>query len=330
MEFWATGLAARASAVVLLSAGLIACTTHVPLSDDYRGPDAWPADSALYSASPSRPLEVAEDVEARTRMNFAVRELSLPFAADPADSIAFEYYDVAGVERTPVIVLLPVFNGQLTIPRFFARYFANQGWAAVVVTRGRDPLDALTAPADTVTSNLQAYSRVLDWVEQEPELDAQRIGVLGISLGAMDGVMLAALDRRVNSLVIAMAGGDLSYVLANTSYRRVARTIDDMAEDLGTSREAVGAKLDAAIRFDPLALAPYVDAERVFMVLTRTDAIIPFEAQEELRATMGSPEALYLLTGHRPSVVFFPKMRNAAFEFFARRFAEPRVAVAMN
>jgi dienelactone hydrolase len=330
MSFGATGLATRASIVALLSVGLIACTTHVPLSDDYRGPDDWPADSALYSVSPALPLEVAEDVGMRTRMHFAVRELSLPSAGDSADSIAFEYYDVAGVERTPVIVLLPVFNGQLTISRFFARYFANQGWAAVVVTRDRDPLDALTAPADAVAGNLQAYRRVLDWVEQEPELDARRIGVMGISLGAMDGVMLAALDRRVNSLVIAMAGGDLSYVLANTNHRRIARTIDDMAEDLGMSREAVGARLGAAIQLDPLALAPYVDAERVFMVLTRTDAIIPFEAQEVLRATMGSPEALYLVTGHRPSVVFFPKVRNAAFEFFARRFAEPRVALAMN
>jgi dienelactone hydrolase len=333
MEFGATGLATRASVVALLSAGLFACTTHVPLSDDYRGPDDWPADSTLQSASSSVPLEVAEDVEARTRMHFAVRELSLPFAADSAnsaDSVVFEYYDVAGVERTPVIVLLPVFNGQLAIPRFFARYFANQGWAAVVVTRGRDPLDALTAPAATVESNLRAYRRVLDWVEQEPELDAQRIGVLGVSLGAMDAVMLAALDQRVHSLVIAMAGGDLSYVLTNTNHRRVSRTIDDMAEDLGTSREAIGAKLGAAIELDPLALAPYIDAERVLMVLTRTDAIIPFEAQEELRVTMGSPEALYLVTGHRPSIVFFPKVRNAAFEFFTRQFAEPRVALAMN
>lgn len=330
MGFGATGFAARASVAVLLSVGLIACTTHVPLSDDYQGPNDWPAGSALYSAPPSTPLEVAEDVEARTRMHFAVRELSLPVGAESTDSIEFEYYDVAGEARTPVIVLLPVFNGQLAISRFFARYFANQGWAAVVVTRGRDPLDALTAPADTVQGNLQAHRRVLDWVEQEPELDARRIGVLGVSLGAMDGVLLAALDRRVHSLVIAMAGGDLSYVLTNTNHRRVARTIDDMAEELGTSREAVGEKLGAALALDPLAVAPYIDAERVFMVLTRTDAIIPFEAQEELRETMGSPEALYLMTGHRPSIVFFPKMRNAAFEFFVRQFAEPRVALAMN
>ena len=131
---------------------------------------------------------------------------------------------------------------------------------------------------------------MLDWVENEPELDASRIGVFGVSLGAMDAVMLTALDGRVNSLVIAMAGGDLSYLLANTNYRRVVRTIDDLAASLGTSREALGAKLDAEIELDPLALAPYVDAERVLMIITRTDAIIPFEAQQQLRTGMGSPE----------------------------------------
>jgi hypothetical protein len=256
--------------------------------------------------------------------------MSLPSAADSSQSIDFEYYDAEGDERTPVILLLPVFNEQLAIPRFFARYFANQGWGAVVAVRGRDPLDALVAPTKTVQANLQDYGRILDWIERQPELDASRIGVFGVSLGAMDAVMLTALDQRVDALVIAMAGGDLSYLLANTNYRPVVRTIDDMAADQGTSREALGAKLDAEIKLDPLALAPYVDAERVLMIITRTDAIIPFEAQQQLRAGMGSPETLYLVTGHRTSVLLFPRMRNAAFEFFERHFAEQHIALAMN
>jgi dienelactone hydrolase len=331
MSFGATGIAIRAGAALVVLAAIAACTTHVPLSDTYRGPDAWPDNASFpYEELHALPFEVAGDVEARSRANFVVRQVSLPATADSEEAVEFEYYDVDGDARTPVVVLLPVFTGHLKIPRFFARYFANQGWAAVVVTRGRDPLDALTAPEETVRSNLESYSRVLDWAEREPDVDPTRIGVLGVSLGAMDAVMLTALDRRVNSLVIAMAGGDLSYLLANTNYRPVVRTMDDMASELGMSREALGEDLDAAIKLDPLAVAPYIDAERVFMVLTRTDAIIPFEAQEELRATMGSPEAMYLLTGHRLSVVFFPKVRNAAFEFFARRFAEHQVALALN
>jgi dienelactone hydrolase len=330
MRSRATGLAVRCSALAIASVALAACTTHVPLADDYRGPAALPADGfAVVPALPPQPPEVSDDVEARTRAHFVVRQLSL--AADDSDgsnqSIEFEYYDLDGDSRTPVVVLLPIFNGQLAIPRYFARYFANQGLSAVVVTRGRDPLAALTAPVETVQGNLLDYRRVLDWIEQQPELDARRIGLFGMSLGGMDAVMLTALDDRVQALVIAMAGGDLSYLLANTNYRRVVRMVGAVAEELDTSRAALVANLDAAIVLDPLALAPYVDAERVLMILTRTDAIVPFEAQQELRTRMGAPEALYLATGHRLSVVFFPRLRSEAFEFFARQFEAQPIAL---
>lgn len=319
MRSLAMGFAVRFSALALASAALASCTTHVPLADGYGGPAAPPT-GGFAVVPPSSP-EVADDVEARTRMRFLVRQLSLA-AADPDEAIEFEYYDVDGDSRTPVVVLLPIFNGQLGIPRYFARYFANQGLSAVVVTRGRDPLAALTAPAETVQGNLLDYRRVLDWIERQPELDASRIGLFGMSLGGMDAVMLTALDRRVRALVVAMAGGDFSYLLENTNYRRVVRTIGEIAEESGTSRAALVAQLDAAIGIDPLAVARYIDAERVLMILTRTDAIVPFEAQQELHTTMGSPEALYLATGHRASVVFFPKLRSEAFEFFARQFEQ--------
>ena len=305
MGFAAEGNLLRAAATWIAVVVLGGCATYVPLADDYAGPDALPIGGpTAFPALPELPA-VTGDIEARERLHFVVRQMSLPSAVDSSQSIDFEYYDVDGNERTPVVVLLPVFNDQLAIPRFFARYFANQGWAAVVALRGREPLDTFVAPVATVQGNLQDYRRVLDWVENEPELDASRIGVFGVSLGAMDAVMLTALDGRVNSLVIAMAGGDLSYLLTNTNYRPVVRTIDDMAASLGTSRAALGAKLDAEIALDPLALAPYVDAERVLMIITRTDAIIPFEAQQQLRTGMGSPETLYLMTGHRTSVVYF-------------------------
>src|ERR1700752_804480 len=122
----ATGSAVRTSAALIALAALAACTTHVPLSDTYRGPDAWPSDERNgYVEQPSSPFEIEGDVEARTRAHFVVRQLSLPSVVSPAEPIEFEYYAVDGDARTPVVVLLPVFNGQLKIPRFFARYFAN-------------------------------------------------------------------------------------------------------------------------------------------------------------------------------------------------------------
>ena len=97
MGFRATGSAVLKGAVSIALATLAACTTHVPLAKDYRGPDLWPTDVPnLYEELQTTPLEVAEDVEARTRAHFVVRQLSLPSPADSAESIEFEYYDVDG------------------------------------------------------------------------------------------------------------------------------------------------------------------------------------------------------------------------------------------
>lgn len=310
---------------------LAACASRVPLAPGYDGPEALPTDGPLAAlAAADLPLGIIDAADARDRAHFVVRRVSVPSVAEPGTSIEFEYYDVEGDARTPVVVLLPIFTGVPVIPRFFARYFANQGWAAVVVLRTRDPFDVFVTAESAVEGNLRDYGRVLDWVEQEPEIDSSRVGLFGVSLGAMDAVMLAAVDRRVDALVVAMAGGDLPYLMLNTRYRRVVRTVDELVDSSGTSREALRARLDAEIDIDPLTLARYVDAERVLMIMTRTDAIIPFEAQERLRERLGSPEALRLVTGHRPSVIMFPRVRSAAFEFFARQFASEPVALASN
>jgi dienelactone hydrolase len=310
---------ARTCAIVLFIL-MAACTTHVPLASDYRGPDLLPAAAVAEVVLQSEPLAIGDDTALRDRAGFVVRPLSVKSAVDPTQSIEFEYYDVDGDERRPVIVLLPVFKGVPAIPRFFARYFANQGWAAIVVLRGHDPLEALVEPEASVQRSLADYRRVLDWVEGEPELDAKRVGVFGVSLGAIDAVVLAALDRRVDALVVAMAGGDVPYLAQSTNYRRVVREIQDLADREGISREAWTARLEDEIKTDPLRLARYIDAHRVLMIVTRTDAIVPFEAQQKLRASLGSPETIYLRTGHRSSVLLFPKLRSTAFGFFTRQF----------
>lgn len=42
---------------------------------------------------------------------------------------------------------------------------------------------------------MRDYRRVLDWAEHRPEIDAARMGLLGISFGAIDAVVLARSRR---------------------------------------------------------------------------------------------------------------------------------------
>src|SRR5690606_689064 len=162
---------------------------------------------------------------------------------------------------------------------------------------------ALPISESVIRQNILDYRRVLDWVDRQPEIDT--VGIFGISFGGMAAVMLAALDERVDAVVAAMAGGDLPYLLLNTSYRAVARQIQRSLRETGLSRARLEERLGELILSDPLAFAPYVDAEEIFLVMTRTDMIVPFEAQQRLRHELGDPETLFLPTGHRTSVFYF-------------------------
>ena len=320
----------RPALVTAAAALATACVTYEPLSDFYAGPEQLPESVAeRYDYAVTEAL--SDDIElSRRRPRFTAHEVVLP-ASDEGEPIVLEYYEHAQSDGPkPVVMVLPIYDGQPIVTRYFARYFAQRGWAAVAVAVDRDRLRRMDGIEQAIRDTLVDYRRVLDWIESNPALDHEHIGVFGMSFGGIDAVMLAALDDRVGALVVGMAGGDLPYIAANTRYRPVHRAIDEMLEESGQSRLAFERSLDAAIVTDPLLLAPYVDAERVLLVLARTDAIVPFDSQQELRLSLGNPEALYLPTGHRTSIVFFPKLRSSAYEFFARQFAAEGAAGVPN
>src|SRR5690606_8473137 len=216
----------RAPITALAAAALLAgCVTRAPLTDDYDGPEALPEPLAERYELELEPAEAVTDA-VRERRDFVVREVVLPGRESidgmpPIEELRFEYYDV-GEAVTPAIVVLPIANGNMLVSRYFARYFASRGWAALVIDHHRDPMDdLLDDPESIIRQNIIDYRRVLDWVERQPEIDA--VGIFGVSFGGMAAVMLAALDERVDAVVAAMAGGDLPYLMVNTSYRAVAR-----------------------------------------------------------------------------------------------------------
>ena len=93
----------------------------------------------------------------------------------------------------------------------------------------------------------------------------------------------------------------------STNYRRVTRTLDRWLDDTGRSREDIAEALGARITTDPLALAPYVDAERVLMIMTRTDAIVPFDTQQALWREHGRARDAVLADGASAVDRVFPE-----------------------
>jgi len=69
-----------------------------------------------------------------------------------------------------------------------------------------DSAPSTAAGKDVLVQQCKDVSRALDYVESRADLDRGKIGYLGFSMGAANGVNMAALDSRLRSIVLLEAG----------------------------------------------------------------------------------------------------------------------------
>lgn len=71
---------------------------------------------------------------------------------------------------------------------------------------------------DIITQTVFDLRRSIDFLETRPELDSNRIGFFGISLGGIIGTIFSGVDQRVKVPIIALAGGNLSLMFGMDAF----------------------------------------------------------------------------------------------------------------
>ena len=271
---------------------------------------------------------VAESTLVRESNSYRVFEVSMPAGLEGDDDdtlISFEFYEQRAEGPSPVVLLLPILNGQKHLMRPFATYFASRGYSAVIVdnVQRKTLLDDMIDPEPAIRRTIQRHRRVIDWIETRADLDSSRIGVFGASLGGFNALFLAAFDDRVSAAVLALAGGSLPEVLVTSNERRIRLAVDGVRDELGLDDAQLRGYLQEKIQTDTLVMGRHIHADRVLMVLAEHDDAVPYERQLELRETMAEPEAIILRTGHISAAAYLPYLRSKTLEFFDRKFSEP-------
>ncbi len=271
----------------------------------------------------------AGDVHAElslARENSTYRVFDGEFLPDIAGSdddspITFEYYQQIAPERAPVVLVLPILNGQKHVVRPFATYFANNGYNAVIVdtVQRKTLLEDMLQPEAAIRRTAIRHRRVLDWVDTMPEIDRDKVAVFGASLGGFNALFLAAADPRVSASALALVAGDLPFVLTNSSENRIIDAADGAMETLQTDRDGLRRYLEERIRSDPMDLAHYIEPDRVLLVLAKFDDAVHYEKQLELQAAMGNPESITLPTGHVTTAAYLFYLRSRVLQFFDRK-----------
>ncbi len=256
--------------------------------------------------------------------HYTLQQISFPSQHDTLQlqhEITIDYYAINSAEKAPIILVLPIFGGNNSISSTFARYFAKHGFAAAIVHRQNKykEIGYLTHPNQIMRQIIFDHKQALDWIESRPELDSARIGVFGVSMGGIKSALLSALDQRVSASVIALAGGDLPYLLSHTDEEKIKKERELLLKEKDISLQELQQKLSTEIECDPLNYAQYIDAGKTLIILAVFDRTVAFHKGIELKKKIGNPDTIYLLSGHYSAIIYLPYVKYQARKFLQRK-----------
>ena len=316
-----------AFAVGLAGACLTACVAR-PAVGPPRAAVPLPAALAAYYDVPGAVPSAREDLVQRTR-SYDVYEIELPprvrdgAAAEAREPIRMRWYrpKPEGGPR-PAVVVSPILGSDTLFVASSAERFAHEGWHALIVRRPEIAYDE-TRPLSQVEDRLWAavarQRQALDWLETRPDVDLTRIASFGVSAGGIQNAMVAGVDDRYVAHVLALTGGPLADVFADTTEDDLRRLFDRGMRQQGLDREQLRERLREVIRTDPLRLAPYVPRDKVLLVLARRDESVPIRRGMALYEALGRPQTVFLPMGHYGSILALPFVQSRAVEFLRGR-----------
>lgn len=236
-------------------------------------------------------------------------------------------------ERTgsvPVVVILHYWGARdLRTERIMARELALKGIASTVVTLPyhlqrtppgyssgelaiRPDPDSLIA---TMTQCVLDVRRTVDWVQTRSEFDANRIGVSGVSLGALVASYVYAVDTRIYRASLLLGGVDLAHILWNSSL--ITRDRDKLRK-LGYDEEKLRTKLSP---IEPMNVLKERTTGKAFVVGANYDTVIPRVDVDKLIAALPSQETLWIDTGHYGGIFVQRRLSRLVADFFSKEFA---------
>lgn len=168
----------------------------------------------------------------------------------------------------PVVILMHGLGDRVTVDYIEAghQHFVENGYAVLrinIANHGnREEHDydfSLTDgyrywTRDIITQTVFDLRRSIDFLATQKEIDAERIGYYGISLGGIIGTVFCGVDERVKVPVIALAGGNLNLMFG----------MDALSEET----------LDFMSFIDPINFVEQIHPRPILMINSENDEVV--------------------------------------------------------
>jgi dienelactone hydrolase len=254
------------------------------------------------------------------------------------NTVPADYYVPNGIRpgeaKRPAVICMHILDGNEPLTDLVCSMLAKRGIPAISFklpyygSRGtaKGPQILAENPklfAGAIVQAGEDIRRTFDLLASRPEVDPERIGIVGISLGGIIGASAAGAEPRIHRAGLILAGGDL---LTIVHHARETRDLSTMIQKLPPPERAeVEAEIAAA---DPLrfaaALRPRAQAGHVLMINAAVDEVIPRACTEKLAKALGISDRVVWLEGlgHYTAIAELPRALRMTADFFAEDLPE--------
>jgi dienelactone hydrolase len=230
------------------------------------------------------------------------------------------------VKVAPAIIILPITQGDF-YTKEMAHLMAQQSLVVLRfqshghLTKARKSSDAVKSFETLLKNDVLDVMESVQWLSDRPYVDPDRIGIVGISMGAIIASIAAGADPKIRAGVFILGGGDLAGILFTSKEPSVVALRERMEEEEDLTRQEL---IDETARrlhnIDPLTYATRLDPNRILMINGYFDHVIRRRYAKELWKAAGEPPMVMLPTGHYLAVLFFHYAQDRALEHFQRVF----------
>ncbi len=258
-----------------------------------------------------------------------------------------DYYQPLGGGPFPLVVILHGVGDRSIVPcRLLARSLAADGIACFVLYlvvhtsrmspdfRRRMPYLADDEWYEVYRTSVIEVRQILDWAEGRLELDAGKVGLLGISFGGFVSSIAMGVDDRVTDGVIIVSGGNSAkiaqngwltlisrrYRVTDSRYRETLAAYADYCAEVADKGFDAVEPVRRSFQNDPMTFAACLRDRRLLMINSRWDELVPREATLDFWNACGCPEILWLPATHLTIWLWYPTIRRRIHSFLNAAF----------
>lgn len=226
------------------------------------------------------------------------------------NTVHAEYYRPSGTGPFPAVIVLDITAGDQSLSRYLSLFLAQKKIAALFVQMAyygprRPPGSKLRLLSPNLSHTLAAVRQtVLDlrvaaaWLEARPEIDKNRLGIMGTSLGSFMAALTAEMEPKLGRVVVLLGGG--GFVDAYYDHPKAA-SYRKIYETLGGTKEKL---IRILAPVDPLTCAANLKDHKLLILAGKRDTIVPPKMAEALWQASGRQKIVWYDCDHYGAIVY--------------------------